>query len=208
MISPLDKETIVSYTGTPMISLEVATKKLRGFYAKQRRLPSYQEMCQLFGFASKKASFLLVQKLIEAGIVEKDSKGKLIPRQLFPSLPVLGTIKAGYPSDAQQQIIDTLSIHQYLVDHPEQSYVLRVSGDSMMDAGIYPDDLVIIEKGREPKEGDVVVAAIDEEWTLKYFQKQDGRICLMPANPKYPPLYPENSLSVWGIVVSVIRKFH
>src|SRR3989338_7237051 len=172
-----------------MISEESAVRKLRMFYTTYSRLPSYQEMCDLFGFASKKAGFLLAKKLIAAGILEKDSKGKLLPKNLVPALPLLGSIKAGYPSDAQQQILDTVSIENYLVSRPEQSYVLRVSGESMVDAGIFPDDLVIIEKGREPKNGDVVVAAIDGEWTLKYFYHRDGRVCLVAANSKYPLFY-------------------
>lgn len=191
-----------------MISEESAVRKLRMFYTTYRRLPSYQEMCQVFGFASKKAGFLLAKRLIAAGILEKDSKGKLIPKNLISAIPVLGNIKAGYPSDAQQQFLDTISIQQYLVEHPEQSYVLRVSGESMIDAGIFPDDLVIIEKEREPKNGDVVVAAIDGEWTLKYFYRRDGRVSLVAANSKYPPFYPQESLTIWGIVVSVIRKYH
>lgn len=188
--------------------LEPAIKKLRDFFQSYKRLPSYQEMCKLFGFASKKASFDLAKKLIAAGIIEKDDTGRLIPKRFFPPLPILGLIKAGYPDTADHQLLESMSFDQYLIARPERSYLLKVSGDSMIQAGINHGDLVVLEKGKEPKEGDIVVAYIDNEWTLKYYERRGGKVCLVPANPNYPILYPENSLTIEGVVVSVIRKYH
>lgn len=190
------------------IQLNQAIEVIRSFFRLQRRLPSYQEMCQLFGFASKKASFDLAKKLIDAGFIEKDEKGKLVPKQLFPAIPLLGSIKAGYPTTAEEQLLDTMSIHNYLINRPEKSYILKVSGDSMIEAGIHPGDLVIIEKDSEPKDGDIVVANIDNEFTLKYFNRKEGRVCLIPANKNYPVLYPGETLTIFGVVISVIRKYH
>ena len=139
------------------MNLDSATHKIRRFFRKNKRLPSYQEMCHLFGFASKHASFKLAAKLIEAGILDKDDKGRLIPKQMFPSLPVLGVIRAGNPTSADEQILSSISFDDYLIARPEKSYLLRVSGDSMIEAGIHEGDIVIVEKDREPKEGDIVV---------------------------------------------------
>lgn len=186
----------------------IAAKKIRKFFQKYRRMPSYQEMCHIFHFASKKASFALARKLIAAGILDKDSSGKLVPKQLFPPIPVLGTIRAGSPADAEQQFLDTLSIENYLVNNPEKSYILKVSGDSMIEAGINPGDLVIIEKGAVASDGDIVVAYIDNEFTLKYFKKNNNTLYLAPANKNYPNLHPSASLEIFGVVVSVIRKYH
>ena len=165
-------------------------------------------MCHLFGFASKHASFKLAAKLIEAGILDKDDKGRLIPKQMFPSLPVLGVIRAGNPTSADEQILSSISFDDYLIARPEKSYLLRVSGDSMIEAGIHEGDMVIVEKDRQPKEGDIVVAAIDDEFTLKYFRKKDNLVFLSAGNSKYPPLFPTENLSIFGIVISVIRKYH
>jgi repressor LexA len=190
--------------------IDIAKQKISTFYREYRRMPSYQEMCYLFGFASKKASFTLAQKLISAGFLKKDERGRLSPQQLLSEIPFLGSIKAGFPTAAEEQLYETMSFDRYLVDRPEKSFVLKVSGDSMIEAGIYPGDLVIIEKldiSREPKEGSIVVAQVDNEWTLKYFQIKNGQACLVPANPKYPIIYPEESLSIWGVVTSVIRKY-
>jgi len=190
------------------MNIEIAISRLRKFFRANKRLPTYSEMNRLFGFASKKASFSLAQKLIKLGVLEKDSYGRLIPKSLFPPLPVLGTIMAGVPSDAEEQLLGSVSFDDFLVRHPDKSYLLKVSGDSMIDAGINPGDFVVIEKRNETKEGDIVAAQIDGEFTLKYFQKENGKACLVPANKKYSPFYPQNELSVFGVVVSVVRKYN
>lgn len=190
------------------MKLENALHKLRKFFKIHKRLPSYQEMCLLFGFASKRTGFELAKKLILSGILEKDTNGKLLPKNLFPPLPLLGNIIAGPPTPAEEQLHSTMSFDNFLVRSPENSYLLKVSGDSMIEAGINPGDLVVVEKGADPKEGDIIVAHIDGEFTLKYFRKLSGKICLMPANKNYSPIYPRSHLSVFGIVISVIRKYH
>ena len=189
------------------MDIEQAIKKLRQFHYKNRRMPSYLEMARLFGFASKKASFDLAKKLIALDIVHKDKKGKLKLRQNLLPIPVLGTIKAGIPTDAEEQVIDEVTFDDYLVDRPESSYLLKVSGDSMEDAGIQEGDIVVVDKKLKPKEGDIVVANIDNEFTLKYLQQEDGKMCLVPANAKYSKIYPKDSLTIEGVVVSSMRKY-
>lgn len=189
------------------MDIEKAVKKLRLFHYRHRRMPSYQEMCKLFGFASKKASFDLAKKLIDFGVLHKDRKGKLrLSENLLP-IPVLGTIKAGFPTDAEEQVIDEVTFDEYLVDRPENSYLLRVSGDSMEDAGIKDGDVVVVDKKAKPKVGDIVVADIDSEFTLKYLQQENGEMCLVPANKNYPTIYPKDSLTIEGVVVSSMRKY-
>ena len=190
------------------MTLNEGLKILRRFFQKQRRMPTYQEMSELFGFSSKRSAFKLVEKLVKAGFLEKDDLGRVTIKRIFPPLPVLGVINAGYPQEAEEQLLDTTTFDEYLVDHPESSFLLKVSGDSMIDAGICPGDHVIVEKGKRAREGDIVVAYIDNEWTLKYFQKKDGKVCLVAANKKYPVFYPKNNMTIEGIVISVIRKYH
>lgn len=170
-------------------------------------MPSYQEMCDLFGFASKKASYDMAKKLIEAGVLGKDANGKLTPKQLFQALPALGVIKAGLPAQAYDQSQEIISFDEYLVNKPESTFVLTVSGDSMVDAGILEGDIVIVDGKKEPKNDDIVAAFIDREWTLKYFRKERGKVALVAANPKYPTLAPKESLNIGGVVVGVVRKY-
>lgn len=188
------------------MDLEQAIKKLRAFYKQQKRLPSYQEICDLFGYSSKNAAVYLVNKLIEAGILEKDEKGKLLPKTLF-HIPHLGIIKAGYPIPAETQLGDSIDFYEYLLDMPGDVFSLTVKGDSMIDEGIHEGDIVIVEKDALPRNGDVVAAVVDGEWTVKFFFQKDGEISLVPANPAYPTIHPRESFAIGGVVASVIRKY-
>jgi len=189
------------------MTTEAAVTKLKKFFASERRLPSYAEMCILFGFASKKAVFDLVNKLIAAGLLEKDNKGKLSPKQLF-AIPTLGIIKAGYPSPGEALADDSIDLYEYLLKLPGAIFSLVVRGDSMIEEGINDGDVVIVEKHRQPYNGDVVAACFDNEWTIKYYRKNNVGVQLVPANPKYPVLFPKGDLLIGGVVISVIRKYH
>lgn len=180
---------------------------MRQFYKGNKRLPTYSELARIFGFSSKNAAFRLAQKLIKEGFVEKDEVGRLKPKGERLGIPLLGYVQAGFPSPAEEELIDTLSLDEFLVEKPEASFLLKVSGDSMIGAGIHPDDLVIVERGPSPKNGDIVLACVDSEWTLKYYKKSGKGIELVPANPKYPVIRPEAELTLGGIIRAVIRKY-
>lgn len=164
-------------------------------------------MAKIFGFNSKNAVFRLVNRLIEEGYVHKDSKGRLAPQGGRLGLPLMGYIQAGFPSPAEEELVDTLSMDEYLVDKPDASFLLKVTGDSMIDAGIHPEDIAIIERGGEPKNGDIVLAEVDREWTLKYFRKTGKSIQLIAANKKYPPIIPKEELKIAGVLRGVVRKY-
>jgi SOS-response transcriptional repressor LexA len=85
--------------------------------------------------------------------------------------------------------------------------MLKVSGDSMIDAGIHPDDMVLVERGASPKTGNIVIAQVDGEWTMKYFVKDKSGIRLEAANKKYKTIRPGTSLEIGGIVRAVVRKY-
>lgn len=188
--------------------MDTALKHIRTFFKTQRRLPTYQELADLMGFASKNAAYKLAEKLIEMGYLAKDEKGKLVPRRLFAPLPQSGIIKAGFPTVADEDINDLVSFDEYLITRPEATFVLTVSGDSMIDAGIHDGDIVLVDRMQTIKLGDIVVANVDGEWTLKYYQKQQGEVVLMPANKNFAPIHPEQSLEIAGVVISVVRKYH
>jgi len=182
--------------------------KIRKFYRQHKRLPSYREIAQLLNFKSVNAAWRVVKKLIEEGYLDKDSQGKLIPKKLTHELKVLGTVAAGMPTLANQEEMDTLSLDDYLLTNPSKNYMLRVIGQSMKDAGISPNDLVIVESEKEPLNGDIVVAEVDGDWTMKYFQKRKNEVVLIPANKDYPNIYPKQNLRIGGVVVSLIKKYY
>ncbi len=184
------------------------TARMRSFYRSEHRVPTYNEMLEMFDYSSKNSVFELLKKLEEQGYVEKGQGGKLsFTSKLTGSIRMLGTIQAGFPSPAEEQLAETVTLDEFLVERPEETYMLRVIGDSMLDAGIHPGDIVLVEKGREPHRNDIVIARVDEEWTLKYFIRDDRGVSLEPANKKYRTIRPQNSLEVAGIVRAVIRKY-
>ena len=181
---------------------------LRGFVRRERRLPSYPEMLPLFGLRSLNTIFVLVKKLVDAGYVKKGPNGKFAPTsKLNGTVRLLGDVAAGFPSPAEEELRDTLNLDEYLIRRPEATFMLTVSGDSMIEAGIQPGDMVLVERGSTPKSGDIVVAAVDGAWTLKYFNKDKVGIRLDAANAKYPTIRPKQSLVIGGIVKAVIRKY-
>ncbi|MRR17354.1 MAG: hypothetical protein EG826_12950 [Deltaproteobacteria bacterium] len=119
-----------------------------------------------------------------------------------------GEVCAGFPSPAEEELRDVISFDDYLVAHPETSFLLSVKGDSMSGAGIMEKDLVIVERGRQPKNGDIILAEVDGNWTMKYFCKKGKTITLEAANPKYPPIVPQTELRVAGVITALVRKYH
>ncbi len=180
---------------------------IRKFLDANKRLPSYREMLELFEVKSKNAVFQIVQKMIDARLIEKDSEGKLVPLGLKKGLRILGTVQAGFPTHAEEEISDIVSLDDFLITNHQASFLLKVSGDSMIDAGIQPGDFVVLERGKNPRNGDIVVAEVDHEWTMKFFEKKGRDVVLRPANRKYRPIVPNNALSVAGVVTAVIRKY-
>lgn len=182
-------------------------RKLDDFYTSARRMPSYSEMLKVFGFRSKNAVFKKISQLVAEGLVAKDRTGRLVPLHGSQPVKLLGQVRAGFPSPAEEETVDLISIDEYLISNPQATFLLKVDGDSMIDAGIHPGDLVLIQKGLSPKHGDVVVACVDHQWTLKYFEKHKGKIILRAANKKYPPIEPQQELIIGGVVIANIRKY-
>lgn len=181
---------------------------LRDFVRRERRLPSYAEMAALFRVRSKNTVFAVVARMVEAGYLKRGPGGKLAPTgRLNGSVRLLGAVAAGFPSPAEEELRDTLSLDEFLIRRPEATFMLTVTGDSMIDAGIHPGDIVLLERGATPKPGDVVVAQVDDEWTLKYYRKDKDGVRLDPANRKYPAIRPRRSLELGGVVRAVIRKY-
>lgn len=140
-----------------------------------------------------------------AGIDNSDGKITLCR---VTGAQVSGEVCAGFPSPAEEELRDVISFDEYLVAHPETSFLLSVTGDSMSGAGIMEKDLVIVERGRQPKNGDIILAEVDGNWTIKYFRKKGKAITLEAANPKYPPIVPQEELRIAGVITALVRKYH
>ena len=118
-------------------------------------------------------------------------------------------VRAGFPSPAEDFQVQRIDLMKELVRHPQASYLLRIRGDSMRDAGIFDGDVVLVDKAITPRSGQVVVAVVDGEFTCKTLQLRAGRIQLKAANPSYPDILPTDgqTIEIWGVVVAAIKQF-
>ena len=181
--------------------------KLQSFYQSEKRMPTYTEMMSLFGFKSKNAVSRLVDKFIDAGLVAKDHLGRLIANDTFDNIPLLGLVKAGFPADVAEESHDTVNLDEYLVQKKGTTYMLEVDGDSMIDAHIADGDMVLVEKTDKAKDGQIVIADVDGEFTMKYFRKGGEKVWLEPANKDFKNIYPVTYMNITAVVKAVIRKY-
>ncbi len=187
--------------------LQSRIRDIARFYKKTGRMPSFSEIGEMTGLRSKNAVFKLVDKLEEFRVLSRDKKGRLIPGSIASPVRILGTVEAGFPSPAEEELVDTLSLDDLLIQNREATFLLNVSGDSMSGAGILPGDMVLVDKGRTAKSGDIVIAEVDGQWTMKYLRKRGDSVTLLPANPKYQPIKPKSELKIAGVVTAVVRKY-
>jgi repressor LexA len=189
------------------MNTDASANRLSAFFRSRHRMPTWREMMKLFGYRSPNAVTKLVARLIDAGILARDRDGHLSLTNPFGHARVLGTVEAGFPSPAEEELADTLSLDEWLIANKEATFMLKVRGESMIDAGIMPGDMVLVERGQEARDGDIVIAEVDGAWTMKYLRHRSGRPVLIPANVKFKPIEPKEDLNITAVVKAVIRKY-
>jgi len=169
-------------------------------------MPRDSELMALTGLRSTHAVCTHVERLLDPQPHGYPTLHQPLLRR-GAELPVLGTVAAGFPSPADEELADTLSLDDYLISNKEATYLLKVQGTSMIDAGILPGDLLLVERGAQPRDGDIVIAQVDRAWTMKYFRRRGVHVFLEAANKDYQPLYPQEELTIAAVVRAVIRKY-
>lgn len=125
------------------------------------------------------------------------------------SLPYAdGGIQAGFPSPAQDYISEYIDLNREIVRHPASTFYGRVSGDSMIEEGIEPGDLLVIDRSLEPDDGDLTVCCLDGEFTLKRIHLAPGAVWLIPSNESFDPILvtPDHRFEIWGVVTHTIKN--
>lgn len=177
--------------------------------------PTISEMAKNLRLKSKNAIAKLLQGLEEQGLVERDGTARGIKaRDEFGNeiyagtfaVPLLGTVPAGGPVMVEEHIEEWINLPTSFMRGRKDVFLLQVRGDSMIDAGILERDLVIVRPTREVRSGDIVVALLHDEATVKRFIDIKGRQYLKPENKKYQNIYPQDEWTVQGKVVGVIRQ--
>lgn len=180
--------------------------------------PSIREICKAVGLSSTSSVHAHLNTLEEKGFIKRGTNKRRalelidvddicsdMPKKEIINLPIIGTVTAGSPILAVENIDDTLPISIDFVGNKE-SYVLRVKGDSMIEAGILDKDYVIVNSQHSAKNGDIVVALIGDEATVKTFYKEKDHIRLQPQNSSMEPILIKEPY-ILGVVKALVRKF-
>jgi SOS regulatory protein LexA len=181
--------------------------KLQDYYAQNRVLPSFTSVAKLIGLKSTSAVAAMVNRMKAAGFLDQGPDRRLQPGQRFFERDVADSVRAGLPQPANDDVGRVVSVDEHLIKSPSRTVMLTVKGDSMIDAGLLPGDTVIVEKNAPSKPGDIVVAIVDNEYTVKYLEHDKRGFYLKPGNKDYPIIRPKESLDLFGKVVGVFRKY-
>ena len=185
------------------------------FQRKRGYSPSLADLALAFGVSSKNAVAKVVNVLVREAFLEKDPKGRIKIMEISDKdsggsvpmmLPLFGPISAGFAAPVEEQAEEMITLDTYLVGDRSSTFLLRVKGDSMIEAGIFEGDIVVVNRKKSPKPGDIVLGVLDGEFTLKRLRRDKGKYYLQAENAAYPDMYALDELQVAGVVGSVIRK--
>ena len=188
------------------------------YFSSKNIYPTFDEMRNFLNIKSKSGVHKLLSSLEDKGIIERlPHKARALklkkvidfPKANERNLPFLGRIAAGNPIEAITGSFEQISVPNYLINNKDEHFTLEVTGDSMIEAGIYDGDIVVIRKMEVANSGDIVVALIDQnEVTLKRFRSFKNSIALEPANKNYKiRIFGEDRVKIQGKLVGLIRKF-
>lgn len=182
---------------------------LRDYYAEHGVMPSYSTLSDIAGIRAKSWTHTLVGMLREEGILDVTPDKRLKPGLKFFERELADSVRAGLPEQATDAPTQTITIDSYLIPHPSKTSLVRVKGDSMIDAGILEGDLAVVEWRNDARIGEIVVALVDGELTLKYLAKDKQGFHLLPANaanPAYGPIRAHGALEISGVMVGLVRR--
>ncbi len=185
---------------------QIFFEKLKETYS-DKALPSYEKIARTLGFKSKNSVKQYMEILKREDLIEKVNDSFYINKNQFGANLIMSSVKAGFAGIMDDKIEKRMSLDDIFNINSPSTFIFKVSGDSMQDIGILDDDFVIIKKTSEAETGDVVLAVIDDEFTLKTYKKDEQGVYLEPQNKNYPILRPEFSLRIFGVALGIARKF-
>jgi len=181
--------------------------KLQDYYAQHRVLPSFTTVAKLVGLKSTSAVAAMVYRMKAVGVLDQAPDRRLQPGKRFFEREIADSVRAGAPQPANDLVSHVVSVDEHLIRNPSRTVMLTVKGDSMIDAGLLPGDTVIVETSAPTKPGDIVVATVDNEYTVKYLEHDKKGFYLRPGNKDYRPIRAKENLEIFGRVVGCYRKY-
>ena len=183
-------------------------EKLQDYYAEHKVIPSYSVLAGLWGVSAKSWVAECVKRFEEGGYLDWTPDRQLKPGRLFFQRRVADApVQAGLPNPAIAEGYDFVSsIDEMLVRVPSKTQLLKVKGDSMVDAGIHEGDHLVVERQAHANVGEIVVAIVDDEFTVKYLGRERNEFVLKPANKAYPVIRPRGRLEIFGVMAGLVRR--
>ena len=169
-------------------------------------LPSFEKIAKTFGFKHKNSVWQYFKKLKEANLIKEKNGKFFISPECFGAILFTSSVRAGFATVAEDSIEKRVSLDENFDLNNPSVFMFKVSGDSMVNAGIFDGDTVIVKKATYAKDGDIVLAYIDNGYTLKTYKQKNGKIWLQPENPEYPIIEPKESLTIFGIATGIARQ--
>lgn len=180
---------------------------LQDYYAQHRLLPSYSAISELLGFRAKNAAAALVSRLEAAGYIRRTPDRRLTPAdRFFERARSIVSVRAGMPEAVDTSSADMVSVDSILVHKPSSTFFMPIKGDSMKDAGLLEGDTVVCERRHSANPGEIVIAFVGGEVTVKTLAKEGSRLVLKPENKAYPVLRPD-PLEILGVVTGSFRSY-
>lgn len=121
-------------------------------------------------------------------------------------IPILGQVRAGFPSPAEEESTDEITLDEWIIQDHSSTFMITMKDDSLNGSGIMKGDVLLLNRGKQPKNYDIIVATVDEDFTIRHYLKKGPRVFLLPANKNFFPISPRYELKVEGVVYCVIRK--
>lgn len=191
-------------------------KFVEKYQLKHGSSPTLREMREHFGVSSDNSILKHLKALQEKGYIKKDdtprgikildSVKKRLESQTV-KLPLLGYVPAGGPVLTEEFIESWFDVGTDIAKRQEGCFLLKVRGESMINAGIFDGDIVVVDSNKIPSTGDIVVALVDNENTVKRYMSENGKVFLEAENPQYENIYPEHELAIQGVVTALMRYY-
>ena len=191
------------------------TKKQQAVYdylvecSDDGKIPSVREICRDVGFKSTSTAHLYLKALEEHGLIEREAGLnhciKVVGETSAKSVPILGDVAAGNPIVAIENVTGYVTVDKNM-SRGKELFALQVKGESMINAGIMPGDVLIVNRTPVARNGEIVVALVDDSATVKRFYKEDGHFRLQPENDNYEPIIVDEVILL-GKVISLVRNY-
>jgi repressor LexA len=181
--------------------------RLQDYYSRHRIIPTYERLCTLWQLASTSAVVKVLERFRRQELVERNPDGAWIPsRSFFERFLAQQAVQAGLPDADLNAGLTPVLLDDLLVDTPSRTLLIPVRGDSMFGANIFDGDVVIVERQENAAVGEIVVAAVDGELTVKRLLRDVDGWVLHPENPAFADIRPQGELRIIGIVTGLARR--